>query len=402
MRLITIVLFAALGACGSEDRPAALSTSYFGTGGTAQTGGASGDGGSVQPGGAGGQAGSGGTGGQTGATGGQGGGTGGQSAGTGGGPAPDCSFNPSDVYLHGTLGEGASYLDAIASPLTPREFCVGFPSVSPYATPAIRRSDNALVYVDSDTRLVRQFVPETLVWDYDSKAWTYPDDPAANDPIVATPNCVGSVPVDLHTIPEDGTVVYRCGSGEYVSGDGDPFGTPGMDLLAIGEGGLLLASGTDAHDSELVLIDKQGVETVVEGGPEHVVRLARWSEGGFWLVALGSTLEAPSERWRLTSEGAITFEGTYCDDLMLPGEHGDAPEVGDDARLDAQGNLWQEASYLDEDGLQDVVVKRVLAPGTCEVVYDEKTLPGNTWEDWEATPPTLAVHDHISYLATGR
>ncbi len=39
----------------------------------------------------------------------------------------DCSnLDPDKVYLHGTLGEGASYLDALTDPANPTLFCVGF------------------------------------------------------------------------------------------------------------------------------------------------------------------------------------------------------------------------------------------------------------------------------------
>jgi len=234
----------------------------------------------------------------------------------------------------GTLAEGASYLDVIIHPSQPTKILGGF--VQATAVPHIRPTDGRLVYdrdfAQNELRVyhVDPFVPSPNPID------TYPKQPLANDPTIASPACT-SAPLTrlLGFFPDDGNVVYGCADALlFLEGSPpNPLSFTREGLFALGAGHTSLARNSTG---EVVVRSSSGTETVVTGlspvlnATSRV--FARFVDTEF-LFAFFNPTGTYGQLWKITPSATATSVGVY---KMKNGL-----EVNlNGARLDPTGALW--------------------------------------------------------------
>jgi hypothetical protein len=289
---------------------------------------------------------------------------------------PDCDgdllvsdvLQPEEVYIAGTLSEGACYLDALAHWSTPNDAVAGFDCYFDERGAKIRPTDGRLLYSNTFEGLLREFHCDTCPIDSTSE---YPDNPLGNDFVLATPACDPDESTSLgHLVSPDGAIAYRCNGfldtwyderGAVVYDGAEP-------LLHLGHDGLALTTNS-------VLSLSTGAVVPIVGLPAgNPVTIRADSEDGFRVVM---TTEQP-ELWHVSATGAATSLGIYP-----PIPAGYSP-YGFIAALDGCGVLFQQGSGLEV--FEDVILRRELG-GTTDVVYTEATNP--------------LVKLHISALVTG-
>jgi hypothetical protein len=276
------------------------------------------------------------------------------------------TLKPHEVYIAGTLSEGACYLDAMSHWSTPDDAVGGFDCYFGGDYAQIRPSDGRLIYSMTFEGLLREFHCDSCPID----PMNYPNTPLNNDVILPTPMCDPEMTVQMQfVLTPEGEHYYRCDSfdADWYDAAGDVVYTSEVDpLLHVGHCGQAL--------TEQSIVDlESGTKTPVDGlplGDTLAIRVA--PEGGFWIV---KTYEQP-ELWHVALDGVATSLGVYP---QLPADHTAGLGV-----LDGCGVFYQQASG--PEVFVDLITQRTIG-GTTEIVYTEVTDP--------------LVKLHISNLITG-
>jgi len=284
-------------------------------------------------------------------------------------------LDPSEVYLAGTLSEGACYLDALTHWSTPNVASTGFDCYFDSQRAVIRPTDGRLIYTNVFENVVREYHCDDCLVTKGSM-WKYPSGVLNNDTIITTP-CPGTAPkVASFKISPDGELLYQCqyNSPEWRDASGAVVYNSMTDgLFATGASGWVLTATR-------VMNLKTSIANTITGLP-HLTsswRAIRWTTDGFWVsVALGGSGGA-AQLWKISTSGAAQLVGDYPPyPPMISARY--------DSKLDGSGRLFSMASDNSETFL-DVIVRRELGKST-EVIYSEKSDP--------------LVKIHISYLVTG-
>lgn len=326
--------------------------------------------------------------------------------------APWCGeLDAGRVYLMGTLQSGSSARDVIFDPEDPGLHCAAFGSEQSGKI-VIRPRDGRVLWHRLLDPGVLVHSPDPLEWrpipGGERPRWWYPEDPDANDEVLATNACASGRVAGISLHPETSAVSYRCGGGDGLDetwyseyheielqttwarvlgrfSNGDAllfdFNPDGRELPAAGGLFRLSILHLDGSKTELGPVgdgDVPGVLTVRARGD------------GMWVVDGSGEGEQPALWW--VSPAEIRREGTYAG---LP--DGVSVMGGDDAvALDAEGRLFALARM--PTGGRDGIIVRELEPGRSHIVYEEpQPDPGI----WHCIPETPKVRIHISSLLTG-
>lgn len=369
---LLVVALAALG-CGQHDRaPVALDAPQKPAGGSS-----SGGKGNTRPSGGGlGQAGTGGT-------------TQGEAGASTDGGLPSTSdggepsnwafpFDPTEVYLFGTLREGTVKV-AITTYGDPNQYSVGFGTTEVESEFGLR--DGQLVYT-SNGEPMRIFAPD-YVGGASVDQLNYPERPQANDPIVDTAPCEvtpSSVTI-FHTSP-DGRLIYRCEDegpwyedGKVVYAGDD---LNNVQILALGPDGLALVYTGNHGPGVMSLADGEPHWPAAGAGFYNDILAIRSRAGAFHFI--GATFGGPRELYELSADG-LQHLGTYA--ALGPNVRNESKPV-----LAADDALFQLARVVvpANTGHDDVIIRRTI-DGESDIVYAE------------TDNPTVQVHG--SFLFTG-
>jgi hypothetical protein len=278
-------------------------------------------------------------------------------------PEVECAtFDPSRVYLRGTLEQGASNPHALTDPENPTDFCVGFET--DVVTPRLDGDGRVLFVDETDGDGVYAFAPDPLDWDPAANTWIYPTQPYANDDLVLPAPCdAGTELARILVSPTDGGVWYRCAgswfdpSGTLAFGSTDPIG------VAVALDGRLLVNDPE-HGAPLFFVTPGGIPEPSLDLPREIdaVVTGRVHDGGLRIVAIQGDR---AFLWHLVGE-SIGEEGEYS-----------AFDIGPSIVDLAQGALDGDGDFLHvihATDANDLVVRRRLDPDPSEVVYDESDL----------------------------
>ncbi|KYG05079.1 hypothetical protein BE21_42995 [Sorangium cellulosum] len=303
-------------------------------------------------------------------------GGGGEGGGDGeGGAGPECDgapvtltgdvLDPGQVYLDGTLEEGACYMSAVAHWSTPSSAVVGFPCHFDGRNAQIRPTDGRLIYLDSEDDVLLEFRCEGCPYD----GGEYPLGPRANDPVLPTPPCEEDILAYTHfLISPEGAVLHRCRVDAptwYDPSGNEVYADPDSPLLHLGHGGLAL--------TERSVVDlATSASTPIVGLPERKVHTVRAKAPDRFLVVIDEEADRPPEEsrqelWEVDGTGTATRLGAFP---PLPAGVLSVYAIG--AKLDACGGLLQIGEA--DDDSSDVIVRREIG-GASEVVYTEATEP---------------------------
>lgn len=290
--------------------------------------------------------------------------------------APDPTLDqldPDEVYILGTLSQGACYLDAIAPVLAPDEALVGFECGTVFAYPVVRPGDGRMIYsAGGAVDAIYAFRCDGCT--YVSSAADYPSDPLANDEPIPTPSCAADAFSGGFAVTADGAVAYRCDDGLWYGEGDEPFATP-MDVsfrpLSFGhEATALLADGVVDLES--------GDYAPFTGLTQPNVIAQRAVEDGYRIAVQPTDIDQPPELWHVAFDGTATSLGAF------PAPPADQ-EVRAESALDGEGRLVQFAQDTTET-FRDTIIRRSM-DGESAVIYDE------------ADDPVVKLH--ISSLFTG-
>lgn len=306
---------------------------------------------------------------------------------TGGDPGLDCNaFDPSRVYLFGTLAEGSSGRNVLADPTEPSEVCAGFLG---YPWSPRVRSDGSVVFFDGlDGAGVYAFVPDALSGN-DDGFWNYPSDPYGNDTLLLETPCESNGFLDKLLVGPDGGPAYvSCrldiGTPEEVSitwfdADGVLF-HEGRDVfgVAIDAAGRLAYWGWETGELRFVRPGELPSEPITLPRAVQGIAAGRSHGDGLWLVGV----DYPSLwQWDLVDDQVVDEHQYSAFEAPIDSVY--------EGSLDGDGTFYSLAMQLDRS-TADLIVRRPLAPGRAEVIYDEDDLP-----------PDAIVKVHISRLFTG-
>ena len=282
-------------------------------------------------------------------------------------------LDPDEVYIFGTLSEGACYLDAIAPVLAPDRALVGFDCSASLGVAYIRPDDGRMIYAQFGGRdAVYGFRCDGC--SYVTGPADYPDAPLANDEPMPTPACDASAFMGQFTVTAEGELAYRCQDGQWYDADGEALAGLRVDpasLLSIGhEHTALLTDGVvDLETGELA---------PWEGLTQPRVIAVRAVPDGYWIAVQPEDAMQPPELWEVAFDGTAMSLGVYPDP---PADQ----EVLSQRRLDGEGRLVQFARDTTEV-FRDTIIRRSIE-GESAVIYDE------------ADDPVVKLH--ISNLFTG-
>ncbi len=283
-------------------------------------------------------------------------------------------FSPTDVFLAGTLGSGACYLDAIADPRAPSVAVVGFDCYFD-ETSAMIAPDGTLLYVNTFEDVLREFHCDDCPGFEPTD--TYPSDVLANDTIRPTPPCDPETNrLTAFRIAPDGEVLHSCG-GVWYDDTGAEVARV-LDIVAVSHGGLVLGFDEVPGRDALALLDRgTGAQTAVAGVPDCTLAAVRSEPtAGFWLAF---ECAGTDERWSIGPDGTARRDGAFP--AYPAGYRGSGQ-----AELAGDGSLWTFAGG--PGSFEDAIVRRTIA-GASELIYTE------------AMEPAPAVEIHISDLVTG-
>lgn len=281
---------------------------------------------------------------------------------TGPPPEGECPpFDPTRVYLHGTLSEGLSYVDAIADPFTPTEFCVGFGDNS--HTFRVHPTDGRAAIVQrTEPAGVMAFTPD--VWTWNGSYVEYPEDPHGNDEMLLPSPCndgfTGLAYLRLH--PIDGRPYSSC-SGVWFDPDGAPvLASPSGNVVAVLPDGRV---ATHEPQGFFLLGPEEIPDAPLELPREAIVVAGRVHGDGMWLVAAAYP---QLYRWSLVDD-VIVEEGEYSDAGL-----GNANVDIYNGAIDSDGDFFHIVQSLG-GGFYDAIARRRLAPEASEIIYTEEGLP---------------------------
>lgn len=270
------------------------------------------------------------------------------------------TFGSGEVYLAGTLSEGACYLDAIALVEAPNRGLVGFDCYFDERIAVIDPIRSVLLYMNVFEDVLREFrCDDPCVWD--EVSGTYPTEPLRNDPILPTSPCDPETNRLTHfLVGPDGSRVHRCFAEEiWYDADGDMRYAGSLNLLHLGANDYAFA-GT--HIVDLAT----GDEIPITGLPATDLLATRASEDGFLVAFTSPTFDDMPELWEVATDGSAVMVGVYP---LQPEKQ--TTRFG--AELDGSGALYQMSSTIGV-AFEDTIVRRSV-DGDSEVIYTEADLP---------------------------
>jgi hypothetical protein len=298
-------------------------------------------------------------------------GSGGGSAGEDVGPMSDGYYDPAEVYLLGTLSEGACYRDALAHPRTPNVAAVGF-DCEIYATgidPATKRF--VFRHDEGDQQTLLSFRPDG------NGRGVYPETPHANDERMLTKQVCAN-PRAYFLSPDGAPIIYQC----YGSAPCDDVAclyydqlgnevtiAAGYYLVHRGMGGSALLRTSDAAQAWAIQDTLGSIRAVsLDFTPAEV----RAHDGGFWVLRA-------MDRLSINFDGSVSIDGTY------PAPPPWSRYAGE-CRFEGSGALVCFGDSTDVV-FEDHIIRAELGAPEAEVIYNENSEP--------------LVKRHISDLVTG-
>jgi hypothetical protein len=276
-------------------------------------------------------------------------------------------LDPGEVFLAGTLSEGACYRDALAHWSTPNVASVGFDCYFNEDSAIIRPTDGRLLYTNTFEDKVREYHCDVCAY-----SGTYPSSVLSNDTVIATPCPSSTEGVYNFRVSADGVLLHVCSatSGKWRDSSGAVVydGTT-ETLLDMGAGGWILTSTR-------VLNLQTSVTRTISGLPTGTFLAARWNPPDGFFVALDVGLT--QQLWRVATTGNARLVGDYPA-IQTPITWPQGP------KLDKAGAMFAIAQD-NSVSFRDVIVRRTVG-GSADVVYTEATNP--------------LVKIHISALVTG-
>ncbi len=305
----------------------------------------------------------------------------------------DClNLNPDKVYFHGTLQEGAAFLDVIADPDNPSTFCTGF---STYNTSGAISTSGTYIYEDhSGDSIFFAFVPDTFSFNSTTSQFTYPESPLDNDTslYVNTATGCGVRTILLH--PVTNSIFFSCPNDTIHTDAITPYYSLGNgDILGVTpEGSMLIEQGTNlilVHDDlteEQLTLPESDITSPYFYTAKNYIHPDTGNES-MWIVAFDGSSSSIIHRWSLDLINLeITDEGAYAAPLENITQYQYSTKINGNGELLMMGTL-------NETGFIDVIVKSPMASTeqSTTIIYSEE----NETED----QPYALIH--ISYLVTG-
>ncbi len=287
------------------------------------------------------------------------------------------SFDPDDIYLQGTTGEGGP--NNVLGPIDdPTSFGGGI-EATPFF-PGFIRPDGVFVYA-------QDVVDGGRVW---REVRAYRADPFVRDErfgncrptYVEDPSIFGCEPMqNLKPMP-DGTAVARCGNEGWITEDGTVLAASSTPILYFGGGSVALTS-----ESLLDLSQTPPSETPLSVELEGSVLAVRGNGNGF-IVATRRD-DSSIRRFGVAADGTVTEHGTYT----VPEQRYSLTSAEREMALTKNGDLYMMARDNDIP-FNDVIVKLQIG-GDAEIVFDEQLVRPLATED------RFVNLMHISTLTTG-
>jgi hypothetical protein len=276
--------------------------------------------------------------------------------------APDpalAQFDPDEVYIFGTLLQGACYRNAVAPVTDPNRALVGFGCYGDTDPAFVRPSDGRLIYSDRASRAVYAFHCDGCV--YAGSGDPYPPDPTANDELISTPACPGPAAYfTSFTVTAASETLIKCGNAQWYDGDGTAIGAiVGAVAPKVGHGGTALAG-------QAVVELATGARAPIVGPDPFTVLASRAREDGYLVALRPDGAPDVPELWHVAFDGTATLRGTYPS--APPGQL-----VAIKSALDGSGRLVQFSRDASQPS-RDTIIRRSV-DGESEVVYDEANAP---------------------------
>ncbi len=285
-------------------------------------------------------------------------------------------LDPNEVYLAGTLSEGACYRDALAPVLSPNTASAGFDCYFDERSGVVNPTTKRLLYTNTFEGVIREYHCDDCAV---SPNAPYPQNVLANDTPRTAP-CPSTMMGDLVTgffVSPDGAVFHRC-TYSYATWRDETgaavFDSANDSVSAWGRGEVLVSDGLGL---KRVVSLTDGTQLAVTGLPAgHQVLTTRWKEPNAFRVAVHSNGSD-----FLYELDVLTGHATKL------GEYPASPNLRayESARLDPAGRLYAFGGKS-APSFSDVVIRRS-TDGENAIVYDEDTWP--------------LVRIHISALVTG-
>lgn len=285
-------------------------------------------------------------------------------------------FDPDEVYLFGTLQEGACFRTVVAHWSTPGVGVAGF-TCEASGDRADLSAAGRLVYEDAGASGTAgglfEFRCDGACTLKNANA-AYPPSPRAND-VQLVPGSVCTASAMRPMLAIDGSLHLRCGSSP------DLRDTTGTVVYQGTSDAPFRVGATHILTQKSVVERTTGKKTAITPAfplNAKIVTTRARMVGGFQVVT-GLAIDAPDALtlWEVTNDGVATKVG---DLPPLPAGLTGEPQF---AKLDGCGNVFHFARSA---GSTDLIVRRTVG-GATTIVYDESTQP--------------VVQIHISYLLTG-
>jgi hypothetical protein len=274
------------------------------------------------------------------------------------------TFDASEVYLDGTLSEGACWADAFTHWSSPNTHIGEFDCYFDERTAQLRPNDGRLLYTNTFEDTLREFRCDTC-------------DQPTDDPVLPTPPCSQ---IGGFLVSPTGTTLHFCqgDSGTWYDAGGNAVfkaPLPEIQLRALGYGDLALTAGHVVH------LPTMAAAPIVGLPAEATISAVRAREPGSFLLVVGDAYSVASyhELWEVGANGKAVKRGAYP---ALPA--GAQSVYSYTSKIEPCGALLQIGSGTQV--FQDIIVRREIG-GASAIVYDEANNP--------------AVLIHISGLVTG-
>lgn len=279
-------------------------------------------------------------------------------------------LDPGEVYLLGTLSEGACYRDALAHWSSPNVASVGFDCYADETSAVIRPTDGRLIYTNIFEDKLREHHCDDC--SYSSASTAYPANVLANDTVLPTPCPGANERLAWFRVTAEGEVLHQCNQsfGKLRDATGAVVydGMAGAPVIAVGGAGWLLTE-------RQIVNYKTGASVVLKGLTPVPPVAIRWAPpDGFYYVNDRSVFSL----YRASFTSGIS---------EVVAEYPAAPSgltYQSSLRLDSSQRLFSFATL--NGSFTDVIVRSEIG-GESKIVYSEADRP--------------LVKIHISSLVTG-
>ncbi len=146
------------------------------------------------------------------------------------------TFDADCVYLLGTLNPGDAWRDALIHVDRPNDFATGFGYMA--RAPIVRPSDGRLLFEARGDQL-----PEH-VYRYTTASTGLPNPSLASQTIEPGVMCSPDLLDRIFVFPDDGAILYQCGTQVFVSGSPTPLDLHGRTPIATGRNRLVVTATT--------------------------------------------------------------------------------------------------------------------------------------------------------------